>query len=167
MVHGNQWATSTEISVATRILQSNINIWLQGRDGHNNICFTMEEYVNSSLSRNVDLLLHLNHFKLLIKNYNEQNGFQFYLTSIAIQQKSNEDSFSKLNKIYKNKISKGKKHEKRIQPQEKSSTSVKKIKLTKSNTNVEQKNPTQKHMLGIIPNDIEIPISIIVKYVSI
>jgi hypothetical protein len=39
MVHGNQWATSTEISVATRILQSNINIWLQGRDGQNNICF--------------------------------------------------------------------------------------------------------------------------------
>jgi hypothetical protein len=35
-----------------------------------------------------------------------------------IQQKSNEDSFSKLNKIYKNKISKGKKHEKRKQPQE-------------------------------------------------
>ena len=65
MVHGNQWATSTEISVATRILQSNINIWLQGRDGHNNICFTKEEYINSSLSRNVDLLLHLNHFKLL------------------------------------------------------------------------------------------------------
>jgi hypothetical protein len=34
MVHGNQWATSTEISVATRILQSNIPIWLQGRDGN-------------------------------------------------------------------------------------------------------------------------------------
>jgi hypothetical protein len=110
----------------------------------------------------VDLLLHLNHFKWLIKN-----GFQFYSTSIAIQQKSNEDSFSKLNKIYKNKISKGKKHEKRKQPNEKSSTSGKKIKLTKSNTNVEQKNPTQKNMPGIIPNDIEIPISIIVKYVSI
>jgi hypothetical protein len=45
MVHGNQWATSTEISVATRILQSNINIWLQGRDGHSNICFTKEEYM--------------------------------------------------------------------------------------------------------------------------
>ena len=71
MVHGNQWSTSTEIPVATRILQSNINIWLQGRDGHNNICFTKEEYINSSLSRNVDLLLHLNHFKLLIKNSNE------------------------------------------------------------------------------------------------
>jgi hypothetical protein len=100
MVHGNQWATSTEIAVATKILQSNINIWLQGRDGHNNICFTKEEYINSSLSRNVD------HFKLLIKNYNEQkqNGFQFYSTSIAIQQKGNEDSFSKLNKIYKNKM---------------------------------------------------------------
>jgi hypothetical protein len=167
MVHGNQWATSTEISVATRILQSNINILLQGRDGHNNICFTKEEYINSSLSRNVDLLLHLNHFKLLIKNYNEQNGFQFHSTSIAIQQKSNEDSFSKLNKIYKNKISKGKKHEKRKQPQEKSSTSGEKIKLTKSNTNVEQKNPTQKNMTGIIPNDIEMPISITVKYVSI
>jgi hypothetical protein len=55
MVHGNQWATSTEISFATRILQSNINIWLQGRDGHNNICYTKEEYINSSLSRNVDL----------------------------------------------------------------------------------------------------------------
>jgi hypothetical protein len=39
-----------------------------------------------------------------------------------------------LNKIYKNKISKGKKHEKRKQPQEKSSTSGEKIKLTKSNT---------------------------------
>jgi hypothetical protein len=64
-----------------------------------------------------------NHFKLLIKNSNEQNGFQFHSTSIAIQQKSNEDSFSKLNKIYQNKISKGKKHEKRNQPQEKSSTS--------------------------------------------
>ena len=103
MVHGNQWATSTEISVATRILQSNINIWLQGRDGHNNICFTKEEYINSFLSRNVD------HFKLLINNSNEQNGFQFYSTSIAIQQKSNEDSFSKLNKIYTSKTSKGKK----------------------------------------------------------
>ena len=68
--------------------------------------------------------------------------------------------------IHKNKISKGKKHEKRKQPQEKSSTSGKKIKLTKSNTNVEQKNPTQKIMPGIISNDIEIPISIIVKYVS-
>ena len=33
MDHGNQWATSTKISVATRILQSNINIWLQERDG--------------------------------------------------------------------------------------------------------------------------------------
>jgi hypothetical protein len=54
MVHGNQWATNTEISVAIRIVQGNINIWLQGRDGHNNICFTKEEYINSSLSRNVD-----------------------------------------------------------------------------------------------------------------
>jgi hypothetical protein len=54
MVHDNQWATNTEISVATRIVQSNINIWLQGRDGHNNICFTKEEYINSSLSRNVN-----------------------------------------------------------------------------------------------------------------
>ena len=34
----------------------------------------------------------------------------------------------------------------RKQPQEKSSTSGEKIKLTKSNTNVEQKNPTQKHI---------------------
>jgi hypothetical protein len=42
---------------------------------------------------------------------------------------------------------------------EKSSTSGKKIKLTKSNTNVEQKNPTQKYIPGIIPNDIERPIS--------
>jgi hypothetical protein len=149
MVHGNQWATSTEISVATRILQSNINIWLRGRDGHNNICFTKEEYINSSLSRNVDLLLHLNHFKLHIKHYNEQNGFQFYSTSIAIQQKSNEDKFSKLNQIYKNKISKGKKHEKRKQPHEKSSTSGKTFKLTKSNTNVEQKNPTQNICLEL------------------
>ena len=74
MVHGNQWATSTEISVATRILQSNINIWLQGTDGQNNICFTKEEYINSSLSRNMDLLLHQNHFKLLIKKSTEQNG---------------------------------------------------------------------------------------------
>ena len=55
---------------------------------------------------------------------------------------------------------------KKEQPQEKSSTSGKKIKLTKSN-NVEQKNPTQKNMPGIISNDIEIRISIIVKYVSI
>jgi hypothetical protein len=39
MVHGNQWATSTDISVDTRILPSNINIWLQGRDGHNNNIF--------------------------------------------------------------------------------------------------------------------------------
>jgi hypothetical protein len=44
---------------------------------------------------------------------------------------------------------------KKEQPQQKSSTSGKKIKLTKSN-NVEQKNPTQKNMSGIIPNDIEI-----------
>jgi hypothetical protein len=58
------------------------------------------------------------------------------------------------------------KNMKKEQPQEKSSTSGKKIKLTKSN-NVEQKNPTQKNMPGIIPNDIEIRISIIVKYVSI
>ena len=83
MVHGNQWATSTEISVATRILQSIINIWLQGRDGQNNICFTKEEYINSSLSRNVDLLLHQNHFKLFIKNSMEQNGYQFHSTRIA------------------------------------------------------------------------------------
>jgi hypothetical protein len=53
-----------------------------------------------------------------------------------------------LNKIYKNKISKGKKHEKRKQPQEKSPTSGKKIKLTKSNTNIEQKNPTQNILLS-------------------
>jgi hypothetical protein len=33
---------------------------------YNNICFTKEEYINSSLNRNVDLLLPLNHFKLLI-----------------------------------------------------------------------------------------------------
>jgi hypothetical protein len=45
MVHGNQWATSTKISVATIILQSNINIWLQGRDGQNNICFTKKSKV--------------------------------------------------------------------------------------------------------------------------
>jgi hypothetical protein len=93
---------------------------------------------------------------LLIKNSIEQNGFQFHST---IQQKSNKDSFSKLNKIYKNKYQKDKKHEKRKQPQEKSSTSWKKIKMTKSNTNVEQKNPTQKNKPGIIPNDIERPIS--------
>ena len=96
----------------------------------------------------MELLLHLNHFKLLIKNSNEQNGFQFHSTSIAIQQKNNGDSFSKLNNIYKNKILKGRKHEKRKQPQEKSSTSGKQIKLTKSNTNVEQKNPTQKILLS-------------------
>ena len=99
MVHGNQWATSTEISVATRILQSIINIWLQGRDGQNNICFTKEEYINSSLSRNVDLLLHQNHFKLLIKNSTEENGYQFHSTRIAKQPKRNEDSFSKLQSI--------------------------------------------------------------------
>jgi hypothetical protein len=40
MVRGNQCATNTEISIATRILQSNINIWLQGRDGQSNIYFT-------------------------------------------------------------------------------------------------------------------------------
>jgi hypothetical protein len=83
---------------------------------------------------------------LLIKNSTGQNDFQFHSTGIAIQQKSNEDSLSKKNKKYINKISKGKKHEKRKQPQEKSSTSGEKIKLTKSNTNVEQKNPTQKHI---------------------
>ena len=99
MVHGNQWATSTEISVATRILQSNINIWLQGRDGQNNICFTKEEYINSSLSQHVDLLLHQNHFKLLIKNSTEQNGYQFHSARIAKQPKNNEDSFSKLQSI--------------------------------------------------------------------
>jgi hypothetical protein len=43
-----------------------------------------------------------------IKNYKEQTGFQFHSTSIAIQQKSNEDSFSKLNNIYKTKYQKGK-----------------------------------------------------------
>jgi hypothetical protein len=48
---------------------------------------------------------------LLIKNSTGQNDFQFHSTGIAIQQKSNEDSFSKLNKLYKKKISKGKKHE--------------------------------------------------------
>jgi hypothetical protein len=50
---------------------------------------------------------------LLIKNSNEHNSFQFHSTSIAIQKKSNEDSFSKLNKIFRNKISKGKKNMKR------------------------------------------------------
>ena len=99
MVHGNQWATSTEISVAIIILQNNINIWLQGRDGQNNICFTKEEYINSSLSRNVDLFLHQNHFKLLTKNSTEQNGYQFHSARIAKQPKSNEDSFSKLQSI--------------------------------------------------------------------
>ena len=63
-------------------------------------------------------------------------------------------------------MKRGKKHEKRKQPQEKSSTSGKKLNW-QNLTNVEQKNPTQKHMPGIIPNDIEKPISIIVKYVSI
>jgi hypothetical protein len=43
-------------------------------------------------------------------------------------------------------IQKEKKHEKRKQPQEKSFTSGKKNKLTKSSTNVEQKIPTQKHI---------------------
>jgi hypothetical protein len=47
-------------------------------------------------------------FPVVVFSISEQNGFQFHST---IQQKSNEDSFSKLNKIYKNKISKGKKHE--------------------------------------------------------
>ena len=31
MVHDNQWATNTEISVATRIVQSNINFWVTGK----------------------------------------------------------------------------------------------------------------------------------------
>jgi hypothetical protein len=35
----------------------------------------------------------------------------------------------------------------------------KQIKLTKSNTNVEQKHPTQTNMPESIPNNIEIPIS--------
>ena len=137
------------------------------------ISVLLRKNINSSLSRNVDLLLHLNHFKLLIKNSNEQNGFRFHSTSIAIQQKSNEDSFSKLNKIYKNKYQKEKKHEKRKQPQEKSSTSGKKIKLTKSNTNVEHKNPTQKILLSFEYTKKENRhlnlnlIFIIVKYVSI
>ena len=44
----------------------------------------------------MDLLLHQNHFKLLIKNSTEQNGYQFHSTRITKQPKSNEDSFSKL-----------------------------------------------------------------------
>jgi hypothetical protein len=45
---------------------------------------------------------------LLLNNSTEQSGFRFHPASSTIQQKSNEDSFSKPNKIYKNKISKGK-----------------------------------------------------------
>jgi hypothetical protein len=88
MVHGSQWSTSTEISVATRILQSNINMCLQGRDGHNNICFTKEEYINSSLSRNMDLLLHQNHFKLLIKYSTEKMVSSFIRQALQYSSKA-------------------------------------------------------------------------------
>ena len=92
MVHGNQWATSTEISVATRILQSNINIWLQG-DGQHNICFTNEEYINSSLSRNVDLLLHQNHFKLLIKILLNKTVISFFRQELQNSRKAMKINF--------------------------------------------------------------------------
>jgi hypothetical protein len=51
MVRGNQCSTNTEISITTRILQSNINIWLQGRDGQNNI------YLTKWLRKNLWILL--------------------------------------------------------------------------------------------------------------
>ena len=62
---------------------------------------------------------------------------------------------------------------KRKQPQEKSSTSGKKIKMTKSITNVEQKNPTQEILLSfeyIRKENRHLNLNlifIIIKYVSI
>jgi hypothetical protein len=91
----------------------------------------------------------------------------FIRQALQYSRKAMKIHFQNWIKYIKTKYQKEKKHEKRKQPQEKSSTSGKKNKLTKFNTNVEQKNPTQKNIPGIIPNDIEIPISIIVKYVSI
>ena len=73
--------------------KAKLKMCLQGMDGHNNICFTKEEYINSSLSRNVDLLLHQNHFKLLIKNSNEQNGFQFYSKALQYSRKAMKSHF--------------------------------------------------------------------------
>lgn len=47
MVFGSEYATSCEIGVACRIMNTNINIWLQGRNDKNVICFTKEEYIHS------------------------------------------------------------------------------------------------------------------------
>ena len=47
MVFGSEYATSCEIGEACRIMNTNINIWLQGRNDKNVICFTKEEYIHS------------------------------------------------------------------------------------------------------------------------
>ena len=47
MVFGSEYATSCEIGVECRIMNTNINIWLQGRNDKNVTCFTKEEYIHS------------------------------------------------------------------------------------------------------------------------
>ena len=67
MVNGRGWATSCEISMASKITQSNINIWIQGTNLANKTVFTKEQYIHSPQSRTINILLSHNHFQLLRK----------------------------------------------------------------------------------------------------
>ncbi|CAG2228402.1 unnamed protein product [Mytilus edulis] len=67
MVNGRGWATSCKISMASKITQSNISIWIQGTDLANETVFTKEQYIHSPQSRTINILLSHNHFQLLRK----------------------------------------------------------------------------------------------------
>ncbi|CAG2252244.1 unnamed protein product [Mytilus edulis] len=56
-----------EISMASKITQSNINIWIQGTNLANKTVFTKEQYIHSPQSRTINILLSHNHFQLLRK----------------------------------------------------------------------------------------------------
>ena len=80
MVHGIQWATSTEISVATRILQSNINSWLQGRDGHNNITAGNRHKQNSWFCKEI----REDNFRFWWRRVHEDASQGMYMSKIEI-----------------------------------------------------------------------------------
>jgi hypothetical protein len=62
-------------------------------------------WINSSLSRNVDLLLHLNHFKLLLKNSNEMVS-SFIRQALQYSRKALKIHFQKWIKYIKTKYQK-------------------------------------------------------------
>ncbi|CAC5413966.1 unnamed protein product [Mytilus coruscus] len=91
MVNGKGWATSCEISIASNITQSNINIWIQGTNLANETVFTKEQYIHSPQSRTIDLLLSHNHFQLLrgIPQFNQNKS--------AISNKDNKATENNMN----------------------------------------------------------------------